>query len=232
MQQQINLVLNEAILNGNILRTNQIWHKKLKKMDLSWILSVIAVISTFVAASISIVDRLKKRSRLPPGPKEIPILGHIIVSSAQAAKLFLQTHDHVFASRPPHQAAKYLSWNQKNMSYAAYGPYWRNMRKLCTLELFSSSRTTSFQPMRKQELTLFTKSIKEAANQCIAVDVSGKVSSLVADMSCRMIFGKKYEDKDIHERGFKGVIQEGMRWQLIRILGITFLSLESCTSKD
>ncbi|MCI32731.1 cytochrome P450 71A1-like, partial [Trifolium medium] len=29
-------------------------------------------------------------------------------------------------------------------------------------------------------------------------------------MSCRMVFGKKYMDKDLDEKGFKGVMQEGM----------------------
>ncbi|PQQ08765.1 cytochrome P450 CYP736A12-like [Prunus yedoensis var. nudiflora] len=34
----------------------------------------------------------------------------IVVSSPQAAKLFLKTHDLVFASRPPHEGAKHISF--------------------------------------------------------------------------------------------------------------------------
>ncbi|KAH7565905.1 hypothetical protein JRO89_XS08G0036700 [Xanthoceras sorbifolium] len=30
-------------------------------------------------------------------------------------------------------------------------------------------------------------------------------------MTCRMVFGKKYVDKEFDERGFKAVIQEGMK---------------------
>ncbi|KAJ1398619.1 Cytochrome P450 [Sesbania bispinosa] len=41
----------------------------------------------------------------------------IVVSSPQAAELFLKTHDLVFASRPPHEAAKYISWEQRNLSF-------------------------------------------------------------------------------------------------------------------
>ncbi|KAL6220030.1 hypothetical protein ACLB2K_007788 [Fragaria x ananassa] len=47
----------------------------------------------------------------------------IVVSSPQAAELFLKTHDHSFATRPPHEAAKHISYGQKNLSYAEYGPY-------------------------------------------------------------------------------------------------------------
>ncbi|KAG6717309.1 hypothetical protein I3842_04G092200 [Carya illinoinensis] len=37
-----------------------------------------------------------------------------------------------------------------------------------------------------------------------------KVSSISADMSCLMVLGKKYTNKDFDERGFKASIQEGM----------------------
>lgn len=164
------------------------------------------------------------------------LVPHIIVSSHEAAELFLKTYDLVFASRPPHQAAKYLSWDQRNLSFGKYGPYWRNMRKLCTLELLSTLKINSFQPMRREELALFIESLKEDARESLAVDLSAKVSSLAVDMSCRMVFGKKYEDKDIDERGFKGVIQEGMKLAAVPNLGDYFpflgvLDLQGLTRK-
>ncbi|KAJ4834328.1 hypothetical protein Tsubulata_014231 [Turnera subulata] len=65
--------------------------------------------------------------------------------------------------------------------------------------------------MRREELALLIQNIKEAARERVAVDLSAKVSSLSADMSCRMVFGKKYMDKEFDERGFKAVIHDGMR---------------------
>ncbi|XP_062149139.1 cytochrome P450 71AU50-like [Alnus glutinosa] len=143
----------------------------------------------------------------------------IVVSSPQAAEQFLKAHDLVFASRPPHEAAKHISYEQKNLSMSPYGSYWRNIRKMCTLELLSNHKITSFKSMRMEELGLLIKFIREAARDCVAVDLSGKVSSLSADMSCRMVFGKKYLDKDIDERGFKAVIQEGMRLEATPNIG-------------
>ncbi|PQM36371.1 cytochrome P450 CYP736A12-like [Prunus yedoensis var. nudiflora] len=134
----------------------------------------------------------------------------VVASSPQAAELFLKTHDLVFASRPPLQAAEHISYGQRNLSFGAYGSYWRTMRKMCTLELLSSNKINSFKPMRKEELALLTKFIQEAARDHVTVDLSGKVASLTADMSCLMVFGKKYMDKEFDERGFKAVIQEGM----------------------
>ncbi|CAJ1938005.1 unnamed protein product [Sphenostylis stenocarpa] len=135
----------------------------------------------------------------------------IVVSSPKAAELFLKTHDLVFASRPRFQAEKYISWGQKNLGFAEYGSYWRNMRKMCTLELLSQTKINSFQSMRAEELDLLIKLLREAANDGAVVDLSAKVSTLSADMACRMILGKKYMDQDLDEKGFKAVMQEAMQ---------------------
>ncbi|CAJ1938003.1 unnamed protein product [Sphenostylis stenocarpa] len=134
----------------------------------------------------------------------------IVVSSPQAAELFLKTHDLTYASRPPNEAAKYIAWDQRNLSFGQYGSYWRNMRKMCTLELLSHAKINSFRPLREEELDLFIKHLREAANDGAAVDLSAKVSTLTADMACRMILGKKYMDQDLDEKGFKAIMQEVM----------------------
>nr|GLL26069.1 cytochrome P450 CYP736A12-like [Ipomoea trifida] len=195
-----------------------------------------------VVAAIVVYEAFtnNKRKRLPPGPKGLPILGHlhllgknphqdmqklsktygpmmylrlglvdnIIVSSPQAAERFLKTHDLNFASRPPNQAAKYIAYDQRDLAFGQYGPFWRNMRKLCTLELLSNLKINSFQSMRREELGLVVDSFKQAARQGEAVDLSSTISSMSMDMSCRMVFGKTYKNQDFGELGFKALIHE------------------------
>ncbi|XP_009802012.1 cytochrome P450 71AU50-like [Nicotiana sylvestris] len=183
---------------------------------------------------------MKKKKKLPPGPKGFPIIGNlfmigknlhqdlyqiakkhgpimsmrfglvpiIVASSPHAAELFLKKHDLVFASRPYNTAAQYIGYNQRNLTFGKYGPYWRNMRKLCTLELLSSLKINSFQAMRKQEIGNFVTFLNRAASNGIEVDISAKLASLSANMACLMVFGKKYMDEEFDERGFKDVIQE------------------------
>ncbi|XP_077223663.1 cytochrome P450 71AU50-like [Tasmannia lanceolata] len=206
------------------------------------LLALVLVSGFFSSAYLLAMSGKRKRDRLPPGPRGLPILGSlhmlgklphrdlhrlakdygsimfmrlglvptVLVSSPRAAEEFLKTHDLVFASRPYIEAAKYMSCNRRGLALTEYGPYWRKVRKLCTLELLSNLKIDSFKSMRREELSLLIKSIKDAAKPKagVAIDLSEKVATLSADMTCRMVFGKKYSDSDW---GFKGTIQEGMR---------------------
>ncbi|KAL3527825.1 hypothetical protein ACH5RR_012481, partial [Cinchona calisaya] len=146
----------------------------------------------------------------------------IIISSPEAAEKFLKTYDQIFASRPYHEGSWYVGYEQRNLTFGQYGPYWRNMRKLCIVQMLSSQKISSFQPMRKKEIDLLVKSIKSAASDGSAVDLSAEISSLGANMSCLMIFGKKYMDKDFDDRGFRDVIHEALQLGAIPNLGDFF----------
>ncbi|KAJ8539316.1 hypothetical protein K7X08_013568 [Anisodus acutangulus] len=205
-------------------------------MALIW---AILVVVSIVYALYELLN-IQKRKRYPPGPKGLPILGHlhllgknphkdlqklakkhgpimymrlglvptIVASSADAAEKVLKTYDHIFASRPHNEACYYLAYGQKNLIFAKHGTYWRNMRKLTTVHLLSNQKTNSFQSMRRKQVELMIESLKKEARDCLVVDLSAKVASLNADITCLMVFGKKYMDEDLDKRGFKAVIQE------------------------
>ncbi|XP_058094423.1 cytochrome P450 71AU50-like [Magnolia sinica] len=134
----------------------------------------------------------------------------VIVSSPQAAQQILKTHDAIFASRPYTEAGKYLSYNRKGVAFAEHGQYWRDIRKLCMLELLSNAKIDSFRSMRREELGRLIRSLKDTSDACAVVDLTDKVGSLSAGMTCRMVFGKKSMDEDYDGRGIIARIHEGM----------------------
>ena len=132
----------------------------------------------------------------------------LVVSSPAAAELILKTHDLIFASRPPNEVAACLLYDGRDLAFGPYGPYWRQMRKLCTLKLLSNVKISQFQPMRRAELGLLVASLKRAAERREAVDLSARVTALNGDMNFLMVFGMKYSTME--EKGFKEAIREAM----------------------
>ncbi|KAK4726504.1 hypothetical protein R3W88_031421 [Solanum pinnatisectum] len=193
-------------------------------MALIWATLVVVFI---VYAFYELLNNIQNRKRYPPGKNphqdflklakthgplmyvRLGLVPTIVVSSADTAEKFLKTYDHIFASRPHNAAAYYLAYGQKNLISAKHGPYWRSMRKLCTQHLFSNQKINSFQSIRRQQVEVMIKSLKnEACDHRVVVDLSAKISSLNGDLTCLMVFGKKYMDEDLDKRGFKALVKD------------------------
>ncbi|XP_020519547.1 cytochrome P450 82C4 [Amborella trichopoda] len=62
----------------------------------------------------------------------------LVVSDADIARECLTIHDRAFASRPMMAAGRILGFDYTAIAWALYGPLWRDLRKVCTLELLST----------------------------------------------------------------------------------------------
>ncbi|KAL1363617.1 hypothetical protein AAHE18_03G161000 [Arachis hypogaea] len=115
---------------------------------------------------------------------QIPAL---IVSNSEAAEMFLKTHDASFASRRKTQASEYVSYGSKGLLFSEYGTYWRNMKRLCTSQLLSASKVSSFAGVREREVEATVKSIKRAAARGEAVNITEAVNHLVEDTTYKIV---------------------------------------------
>ncbi|KAF7813153.1 cytochrome P450 CYP736A12-like [Senna tora] len=137
----------------------------------------------------------------------------IILSSPEAAELFLKVNDTVFASRPRLQASNYFSYGSKGLVFSEYGPYWRDMRKMCTINLLSASKVESFGPLRMKEVEKMVSVVEKAAMEGEVVNLSEVVHDVLEGMVYKMILGYEYDNYDHYKvDGFdlKGLVQEEM----------------------
>ena len=118
----------------------------------------------------------------------------IVVSSPRLAKEFMKTHDLAFAERPELLAPKIISYGGSDIAFSPYGDYWRQMRKVCMLELLSAKRVQSFSSIREEEISSLIESIHSSAGS--PINFTENICSLTSTVVCRAAFGTKCKDQD------------------------------------
>nr|WMB80851.1 BX4 [Lamium galeobdolon] len=93
----------------------------------------------------------------------------IVASSPNMAKLFLKVHDADFASRPLLAAGKYASYNYSDLTWAPYGPYWRQARKIYLSEVFNTKKFEFFEQIRVQEASNLLSRLRQLSGKPVVL---------------------------------------------------------------
>ncbi|KAJ6708767.1 CYTOCHROME P450 83B1 [Salix koriyanagi] len=109
------------------------------------------------------------------------------------AREIMKTRDLEFCSRPFLAATKKLSYNGFDLAFAPYGDYWREVRKICAVHVFSSIRVQSFRSIREDEVSRMIEKISKSALACKPFDLTTEMVSLTSTAISRAAFGKTYE---------------------------------------
>ena len=117
----------------------------------------------------------------------------LVVSSAELARDCMRTNDLSFADRPKLVAIEVCSGSCDNVSFAPYGQYWRQMRKLCVVELLSNKRVASFSSVREEEVLSLLRSIFRSSSSSGAVNLTEGLLGLMSRVVSRAAFGSKYD---------------------------------------
>ncbi|WCJ36161.1 cytochrome P450 family 71 subfamily A polypeptide 26 [Euphorbia peplus] len=146
------------------------------------------------------------------GPIMLLHLGNVptlVISSADMAREIMKTHDLIFSDRPKSRIGKTLLYDQKDVAFAPYGEYWRQMKSVCVLHLLSNKRVQSYKNIREEETDLVVERIKN--NSCFSgnslINLSEIFTQLTNDITCTIALGRKYSGT---ERGtsFKDLLRE------------------------
>ncbi|CAI0409450.1 unnamed protein product [Linum tenue] len=118
---------------------------------------------------------------------EVPI---VVVSSAEWAKLLLQTHDVHFLDRPLLPAARIIFYGGRDMGFTPYGEYWRQMRKVCNMGLLGATRVKSLlQPTMEQEVSKLVAQTRAAAAAAGPINLSVVLFDLGSCVNSRVVLG-------------------------------------------
>lgn len=163
---------------------------------------------------------------LPPGPKILPIIGHlhllsaltfrsfrdlakqygpimhlqlgevpiVVVSSTEIAREVLKEQDIKCADRPGSIAMEIMWYNYKDIAFSPYGGYWRQMRKICILELLSPKNVRSFVSIRNDEVSRLVEFIEKSCGK--PVNLTEKVFAMSSSITCRAAFGMVCNDSE------------------------------------
>ncbi|XP_047306334.1 premnaspirodiene oxygenase-like [Impatiens glandulifera] len=119
----------------------------------------------------------------------------LVISSSEAAKEIMKTHDVTFADRPKLLSPEILTYGCTDIAFAPYGEYWRQLRKICTLELLSTRRVQSFRSVREEGVYDLVDYIRSSQG-LFPINLTKKIFSLTNDVVCKTALGMKFNDQE------------------------------------
>ncbi|CAN1126470.1 Cytochrome P450 84A1 [Linum perenne] len=132
----------------------------------------------------------------------------VTVSSPEIAKQVLKSQDNIFSNRPTNIAINYLTYDRSDMAFANYGPFWRQMRKISVMKLFSRRRDESWESVR-DEIDSMVQTV--AANPTgNPINVGELIFTFTMNLTYRAAFGTSNNNKGQMEEFIK-ILQEFSR---------------------
>lgn len=125
----------------------------------------------------------------------------LIINNWEMAKECFTTNDMALSSRPNLVATQHLAYKGAMFGNAPYGPYWRNLRKIATLEILTNHRVKQQQHIRVSEVRTSIKELFDVwsrknsesnSSNYVLVDMKQWFTHLTFNMVLRMVVGKRY----------------------------------------
>jgi len=131
----------------------------------------------------------------------------VIVSTPEAAMEVLKTNDLVFATRPSGPTLDIISCGGKGLVFAPYGEHWRQMRKVCVMELLSARQVRRIESIKQGEVEHLVESVRAAssASPTAIVDIGKGLARLSNNVIARAAFGGKCRQQEAYLREIDGL---------------------------
>ncbi|KAL6650153.1 hypothetical protein ACP70R_014377 [Stipagrostis hirtigluma subsp. patula] len=182
------------------------------------------------------------------GPLMLVRLGEVrafVVSSPEAAMEVMKARDPAFASRPRGAMLDIVSCGGKGVIVAPYGEHWRQMRKVCVVELLSARQVKRMEAIRQAEVARLVQSVSAAAAKASStrgggaaavVNLSHALMEFTNDIIAKAVFGGRFrrQEEYLRELGRQVILTGGFNLpdlfpssRLVRLLSSAERDLKS-----
>ncbi|CAN6167099.1 unnamed protein product [Urochloa humidicola] len=118
----------------------------------------------------------------------------VIAASAEMARHVLKINDAAFSDRPRFAIGRYTAYDCSDILWSQYGPYLRQARRICAVELFSAKRLESFEHIRDEEVRVMLRDLRRASGR--AVRLRDHLQMLMLGVISRIVMGRKYVEEE------------------------------------
>nr|GEW35905.1 isoflavone 2'-hydroxylase-like [Tanacetum cinerariifolium] len=137
----------------------------------------------------------------------------LVISSPSVTEECFTKNDIVLANRPLLLSGKYLDYGHTTVGAAPYGQLWRDLRRIMTLELFSTTRLKSYMSVRQDEVNSLVKDLyQECSQDFTRVEMRPRIQGLSFNILMRIVANKRFYGSDVGDfeeaNKFKDVIRE------------------------
>ncbi|KAJ8640705.1 hypothetical protein MRB53_017399 [Persea americana] len=150
----------------------------------------------------------------PLPPLRVPPRPHRLLPIPSRRMLHQERHHLRQPPPPPRRKIHRLQLHHPRMGVLAYGPHWRNLRRIAATEVLSSNRVNMFSSVRSDEIQTLVKDLFRDSDLGKAVELKRKFSELALNVMMRMIAGKRYYGEtvvDLEEAGrFREIVEESL----------------------
>ncbi|KAL8131103.1 cytochrome P450 81Q32-like [Apium graveolens] len=150
----------------------------------------------------------------------------LVVSSPAAAEECFTKNDIIFANRPNLLFGKHIGNNFTSVVWSGYGDHWRNLRKICSLEIFSSHRLQKLSFIRVEEVKSMVKHLFKFSGgglQAVEMNMRPVFFELMFNVLTRMIAEKRYygeeSEKSEEAKQFQVIMNETARLASLTDMG-------------
>ncbi|XP_010686309.2 cytochrome P450 CYP82D47-like [Beta vulgaris subsp. vulgaris] len=130
----------------------------------------------------------------------------LVVSSAEMAKQCLGAGDKVFLNRPHKIFVEHMAYNTALLGFSPYGEYWRELRKIITIELLSNHRVEMFKNVRVSEVRSGINRISGTGSEL--VDMKQWFHDISINTIIRLVSGKssiEFHQSEVHNQCMKAI---------------------------